>query len=276
MALNLSLGILHNRHPFKIPTLHKTLIAYANFEFGFLRFIVNAFEDPVLDRTGKPLFEFDGPQGRALSNLVYSLEKRESIAQVSPLAVEALHHLYFPANPDRCAFNSFIEPASSFFAMICLTSEGVARPIKEVTPFCAKMQFSMRLRGLHYLYTTHRDYVSQSHLLTIDTQPTPGSHHSSSIKSTKESSLLRTTATSVPTRSRHSRTALKSKATSLDESDSDSSPSDDNSEYSSNSAPSDFGGHAASPIGTMDMPQIKTTLPEKTWWKCVLSFFIQC
>ena len=122
-------------------------------EIQLLRCTISAFQEPILDKDGHYVFNFDKPQTKAIAELIRSLDALDSLRTVAKRVVEVLHHLYFPSKGSRSVFNTFAEPVAAFFGILCLTHNGAPRPVVDVPPICARLQFSMRLRGYHYLFT---------------------------------------------------------------------------------------------------------------------------
>jgi hypothetical protein len=122
-------------------------------EIQLLRCTISTFKEPILDKNGHYIFNFDVPQTKAIINLIRSLDGREPLRTVAERVVEVLHHLYFPSKCSRSVFHTFAEPIAAFFGILCLTYEGAPRTVAEVPQTCARLQFSMRLRGFHHLFT---------------------------------------------------------------------------------------------------------------------------
>jgi hypothetical protein len=149
-----SMGHHHNRQKFTIP-IPDTLYIYVVTEVQLLRWLIFAFTEPILDKEGHYVFNFDKPQIDAITGLIASLREREPLRTMAKWVVEVFHRLYFPSQPSRSVFNTFAEPVSAFLALQCLTTEGAPIPLEEIPPLCARLQFSMRLRGYHYLFTNY-------------------------------------------------------------------------------------------------------------------------
>lgn len=106
-----------------------------------------------MDKNGHYLFNFDVPQTTAIAALIASLDALDPLRTVAKRVVEVLHYLYFPSKISRSVFHTFAEPIVAFFGILCLTINGVPRPVTDVPQICARLQFSMRLRGFHHLFT---------------------------------------------------------------------------------------------------------------------------
>lgn len=139
---------------------------YVGTEIQLLRWIIFVFKEPILDKDGHCVFNFDKPQIDALTGLIASLRTQSQLRTVSKWVVEALHRLYFPSQPNRSAFNTFAEPVSVFFALQSLMENTAPRPLEEIPPLCARLQFSMRLRGYHHLFT---DFTATYDPRTVET-----------------------------------------------------------------------------------------------------------
>ena len=144
-----------NRQKFSIPK-SSTISVYVVQEIQLLRWIMLMFEEPILDKDGHYIFKLDKPQITAITGLIKALRTLEPLRTVATckLVVEVLHRLYFPSQPSHSVFNTFAEPIIAFFAIQCLSTKDCApRPLEEVPQLCAKLQFSIWLRGYHYLFT---------------------------------------------------------------------------------------------------------------------------
>ena len=202
--------------------------------------MIHVYEHPIFDQTGEPIFNFDNDQSDALKKLIRAARTHKPIAVVAGLAVNALHQIYFPSNPDRAAFNMHIEPVNAFFGLLCLTDDGAARPLEDVTHYCSRIQFAMRLRGFHYLFTTHVRLYPQP---TSNSKVPPInaiSQHGVSARPLRRPQRNKTQDTKAIKRT--------TRATAKD-SDSDYEASEEN-----------------SIVGTMQLPVVEKKVTDKGWW----------
>ena len=198
--------------------------------------MIHVYEHPIFDQIGNPIFNFDNDQSNALKSLIEAARTHKPLAAVAGLAVITLHHIYFPSNPDRAAFNMHIEPVNAFFGLLCLTDDGAARLLDDVTHYCSRIQFAMRLRGFHYLHTTHvRLYyqpTSYDKVPSITTTPQHAVNSRPQRNKTKDTKAVKHT----------------TRATAQD-SDSDYEASEENSN-----------------VGTMELPVVEKKVTDKGWW----------
>ena len=201
-----------------------------------LRQLIHVYEHPIFDQSGKPIFDFDNDQSDALESLIHAARTHKPLATVAGLAVIALHHIYFPSNPDRAAFNMHIEPLNAFFGLLCLTDDGSACPLDDVTHYCSRIQFAMRLRGFHYLLTTHVRLYSQptsyDKVFPITAIPQQAVNARPQRNKTKNMKAIKHT----------------TRATASD-SDSDYEASEEKSN-----------------VGTMELPVVEKKVTDKGWW----------
>lgn len=228
---------------FTIPSLG-TLIIYVATEVLLLRRLIHIYEKPILNQSGKPIFDFDSDQSSALKSLIQAARADKPLAIVAGLAMNALHHLYFPSNPDRAAFNLHIEPLNTFFGTLCLTDDGAARPLEDVPHYCGRIQFAMRLCGFHYLFTTHaRLYPQPTSYNKVPpiTTMAKGAVNTQQNKSKDVKAIRRTT---------HARAK-----NAMPPSDSDSSDCEEALEENPNVN-----------VGTMELPVVEKKVTDKGWW----------
>lgn len=103
------------------------------------------------------MFNFDEEQTSTMTHLMQSLREHHPIERVAIRVIEALHSFYTPQDLDRSVYHTFAEPLVAFMAIQCLTEEGSPRPLSDIPSLCSRAQFSMRLRGYHYLWRTALD-----------------------------------------------------------------------------------------------------------------------
>jgi len=157
---------LPNRRMFGIPT-PRTLAVYVSIEIQLLRWIIYAYNNPIIDQRGRYVFDFDKLQSEAVKQLIVALRQQQSLKVIAAKAIEALHHLYFPLDSSRTAFYYFAEPLHAFFGILCLTEGGAPQPLDIVPQFCARMQFSMRLCGYHHLYTNYAQVYERKNKFSV-------------------------------------------------------------------------------------------------------------
>jgi len=113
--------------------------------------MIYAFNHVVMNQQGKCVFDFSQNQMDALAALIDAL--RVGIpGEVAKHVVWTFHAFYFPTNTDRSALNSFAEPLNAFLALLCLHKNGLPRALGDGSHYCARLQFSIRLRGFHHLF----------------------------------------------------------------------------------------------------------------------------
>jgi hypothetical protein len=113
--------------------------------------MIYAFRHPIMNRAGQCVLDFDQKQMAALAALINSLPTGR-IGEIAKFVIHALHTLYFPSNSVRLALNTYAEPLNAFFALLFLTKDHMAMPLKYATHYCARLQFLIRLRGFHHMF----------------------------------------------------------------------------------------------------------------------------
>ncbi|KDR65495.1 hypothetical protein GALMADRAFT_217526 [Galerina marginata CBS 339.88] len=235
-----NIGRLPRKERFTIPRT-STLSIYVTIELLLLRWLLYALENPILDRDGNPLFKFDVLQSKSLGDLIDGARNHESVKDLAPRVVQALHYLYFPSDPSRSALDVTIEPVGAFLAILCLTSEGAPRPVADVPHYCARLQFSIRGRGFHHLAMTHVTLYSPStsskpHVLqkpTVAQTKRKGKAQQTTRRATRNNPII----------------------------ESEESESESESEDSSYSPEASVGN-----VGTMMLPAIQTNAEGTNWW----------
>ena len=119
--------------------------------------MIYAFNNVLVKKDGDPVFHFDEEQTSTMTHLIQSLQDHHPIEAVANRVIEALHSFYIPLDLDRSVYDTFAEPLVTFIALQCLTEEGSPRQLPDIPSLCSRVQFSMRLRGYHYLWRTALD-----------------------------------------------------------------------------------------------------------------------
>jgi len=204
-----------------------------------LCWFIHVVENPILDVNGEALFNFDRIQIQSLQDLIISMKEGETVKGLIPTVLRVLHSLYFPHDPSRAGLNVNTEPVNVFFGILAQLESGAPRALTDIPPICARLQFSIRLRGFHYLVTTHIQFYKQ----------------------------LSDEAIAAPVVARPRRTLQTKKKGSMRsniDSDSDYDPKQDKKQNPSSQRISSAG--YLSSINTPDLSEIVPKPMEKNWW----------
>ncbi|RXW11221.1 hypothetical protein EST38_g14634 [Candolleomyces aberdarensis] len=156
-------------------------------------------------RTQTPVFCFDERQKACLKNLTETLQ--EGLAPPGTVAddvMDTLHALYFPDSPESASFDVFSDVLTVYISLMCLTIEGSPVDLSQIPVFLAKVQFSMRLRAYHHIYT-----ISIANASQLPKKPT---HISAKVPMPKEKASASTRTSRIPVQSRLSRTRSSTSA----------------------------------------------------------------
>ena len=250
--------------------------------------MIYAFNNVLVKKDGGAVFNFDEEQTSTMTHLMQSLREHHPIKTVAIRVIEALHSFYTPQDLDRSVYHTFAEPLVAFMAIQCLTEEGSPRQLSDIPSLCSRAQFSMRLRGYHYLWRTALDakIIKPKDLpvdLTGDGFHPDKIHCLSSRASTKhdnqQHSAKRLTST---THLRRQQTTILEKESDDDEVDDDDDDDDDyiassrnprGSRRSKIPAPSTCGPKMKSDpsVKTMEIGEAPKLRKRSTWWECVFS-----
>ena len=232
------------------------------------------------------MFNFDEEQTSTMTHLMQSLRGHHPIKTVAIRVIEALHSFYTPQDLDRSVYHTFAEPLVAFMAIQCLTEEGSPRQLPDIPSLCSRAQFSMRLRGYHYLWRTALDaeIIKPKVNLPGDGFDSDKIHCLSSRASTKHDSQQHSAKrlTSTTHLRRQQSTILEEESDDDDDNDDD----DDDDDYIASSsrnprgsrrskipAPSTCGPKMKSDpsVKTMEIGEAPKLRKRSTWWKCVFS-----
>ncbi|KAJ2914344.1 hypothetical protein MD484_g6068, partial [Candolleomyces efflorescens] len=204
---------------FSIPARQTTLTTYLLWELQFLRHMLYAIRNPIRTESGEEAFRLDNRQQDALRALDTALRSASvPLAEVGRLVDDALYSLYFPACPERAAFDVFEDPVFIYISLICRTGQGNPMALANIPPMLSKVQFSVRLKALRYL---HHDFQRRSATRPTTAVPSSGQtmRQEESLSTRQPSAPSPTTSQSHPPRTLRPRTAQVSNT--LDASDSE-------------------------------------------------------
>lgn len=145
-----------------------TLSHYVLTEIQFLRWMIYAYHQAIMNQHGKCLFDFNENQIGALEALTKALHAGHP-GEVAKEVVQTFHAFYFPVNSNRSALDVFAEPLNAYLALLCLHENGTPRTLSDSSHYCARLQFSIRLRGFHHLFLHATSWLKQGPSLSDQT-----------------------------------------------------------------------------------------------------------
>ncbi|KAG6908067.1 hypothetical protein DXG01_006256 [Tephrocybe rancida] len=142
-------------HRFLVPNPQTLLQGYFPAELQLLQRVLELFRRKVRRTDGRLILDVDDDQEDALKTLDQSLNQGDGVEIIAKHITTVFHCLYFPKSGDCFFFDKYANPITAVLALSFLSPDGTPRTIGEIPPICAKIQFSIRLRGYHHLHTVN-------------------------------------------------------------------------------------------------------------------------